>query len=138
VLAAAALFGCRKGTPLVPTGSAPPGDDEPGARVSSRPPATKVEVVPLQRDPDCRWQGGFWDFRGGSWSWVKGSWVHVPEGCFYVPPATHIERGAAGVTLVYRRGRWLPEGGGTKECAAARSCGAQSGEIARARGDAER
>lgn len=103
-------WACGGGTPLVPSGPHPT-NGPPPVIVRDPPPATKVETVPLRRDPECFWRGGYWQPRGGGWNWVKGAWVRPPEGCTLAPAVTRFEAVEGSTVLVHRAELWYRTAG---------------------------
>jgi hypothetical protein len=111
---------CAGGTPLVKTGPHPASAPAPVV-VRSPPPPTKVEVLPLRRNPECYWQGGHWAPRSGGWKWVKGAWVLPPAGCILAPAVTRFESLEGTTVLVHRAELWYRQDG-TLACAEPKDC----------------
>lgn len=120
VLSLLSTFACGGGTPLVKTGPHPTRGPAPLV-VRSPPPATKVEVLPLRRNPDCFWRGGHWAPRSGGWKWVKGAWVLPPAGCTFAPAVTHFESLEGTTVLVHRAELWYRDDGALT-CAEPKDC----------------
>ena len=109
-LGLACALSCGGGTPLVPSGPHPTNGPAP-LIVREPPPPTKVEILPLRRNPDCYWRGGHWTPRAGGWKWVKGAWVRPPKGCTFAPAVTHFEALEGSTVLVHRAELWYRETG---------------------------
>jgi hypothetical protein len=120
VLAWLAALACGGGTPQVKTGPHPESSPPPLV-VQSPPPPTKIEVVPLRRNPQCFWQGGHWTPRSGGWKWVKGAWILPPDGCTFAPAVTRFESLEGSTVLVHRPQLWYREAG-TLTCAEPKDC----------------
>jgi hypothetical protein len=85
-----------------------------GQVVESPPPRVRVEVIPLRRNPSCRFRDGYYRPRGTKWIWVPGAWVAPPDGCYYAPPETRYERRSSGTELVYLPGAFFDKTSGKK------------------------
>jgi len=118
--AALASSACGGGTPLVSAGPHP-ADGPPPVVVHDPPPPTKVEIVPLRRNQECFWKGGYWTPRAGSWRWVKGTWVLPAPGCTLAPAVTHFEAVEGSTVLVHRAELWYRTDG-AEACEAPKDC----------------
>jgi len=96
---------CGARTPLVEVGPHPE-SGAPPILVREPPPPTKVETLPLRRDPECFWRGGYWQPRGSAWTWVKGAWVRPEKGCRLAPAVTRFEAIEGSTVLVHRAELW--------------------------------
>src|SRR5271155_945947 len=48
--------------------------------VHSRPPAERIETVPMSPGPSYYWMRGHWGWRHEGWQWVPGRWnVNVAQ-----------------------------------------------------------
>ncbi len=115
-----ATMGCGGTTELVPRG---PHRERGGSSVAVPypPPPAKVEVLPLQRNDECRWRGGYYAWRETGWLWIRGEWVFPPEGCYYAPPDTKWEKRSGRPVLIHRTPEWYPEMG-EERCPEPLSC----------------
>lgn len=117
-----ALSACGRSAIDVPRGPHRPAAEEPPLRVSKMPPPAKIEVVPLQRNEECRYLDGHYEPVAGSWQWAQGAWVQPPANCYYAAPVTRYEKIQGGTTLVHRPGVWLERNEDEGACPAPTPC----------------
>jgi len=70
--------------------------------VRTKPPAERVEVVPVAPSPAHVWIKGHWHWNGGEWIWTSGRYEIARPGLHWVP-AQYIERGGA---FYFVAGHW--------------------------------
>jgi len=69
-LLAAGLLALAACVPLAPPGA---------VVVAVRPPARRVEVVPVAPGPGYFWVAGYWGWGGSAYFWVPGRWEVGPH-----------------------------------------------------------
>lgn len=122
ILAGALAVACGSGTGIVRTGPHRASEELPPLRVSSAPPAPKVETLPLRRNNKCFFRDGAWVPEGRAWKWEKGEWILPPTACYYAPPQTRYEDLDVGPALVHRKGVWHPTVGRGAKCSEPKPC----------------
>lgn len=105
-VASTCIASCGGGTPLLR--EAPMPKSASATTVTSLPPPARVEVLPIRRNSECRWQDGYYRPRATfsmagatEWIWTPGAWVVPTEGCRYARPRTEAERSKDGGRIAY-------------------------------------